>query len=115
MKDEYGWWKKPLPLTYGHSNNYVMTKEELIEYAGHLKELRAVVEKEYSDATFTLRILSGADIRFYQNIPRLHCTCSALEFFVRMGKQKLALMGFINKFTARGKDDGCGRAVENCE
>ena len=90
----------------GHINNYVLTVEELTAYAEELKILRTVVEGEYNSVAQTLRVLTTKQpLRSYESYPMMHSLSSALEFFLRLGKRKLAITALLNKVTERGKHD----------
>lgn len=107
-KLEYGWWEKkaqPLPDTVVHTNNYVLTIEEMQRYQSVLHAMEIEIAEERENVACTLRALKRGSVQSWESrIPQLPTLCSVMEFYLVMGKARLTFMHFVNDFTKRCVD-----------
>jgi len=97
-----------LPDTLVHKTNYVLTREELAEYAALLDELTAVVSKETAAVLRARRALvkgSESQWAYNDNGPRVVTLCDVLELLVGSAKLKLKLMQLLNVASKRRVDE----------
>jgi hypothetical protein len=105
-KLEYEWWKRPLPDTLVHKNNYVLNEAELTVYVALLEEQSAMVGKELREAQKNLSAVTKKGMyKSYicgQNIiPRCTTLCNVLEFVLARGKSMLALTNMLVECTRK--------------
>lgn len=86
----YDWWKDP-PDTLGQKNNYLLSREELVQYRDTLKRLHDAILTEGANASNLIRRYETKRIPPFQEPPKPITIASALEFMLYTGKEKLAL------------------------
>jgi hypothetical protein len=101
----YGWWEPKrraaeMPPTLKDPKNYVLTAEELKAYDDLLTGLIVAVEEErkavllnYKAITYTTQ--QPVEIRWNQRVPRCTSVAHVLEFMLKTGRVKKAVMELL--------------------
>lgn len=121
MKPEpitWGWWepkrRAQWPKVAGHEKNFVLTPEEVKEYADLMTAMHELLTKEANAARYTISCLTGRipgkSLGYNNEPPRLHSLGSILEFVVNEGKHRLKLQQFLLNVTRRAKSESSDSA-----
>lgn len=95
----WDWWKQPLPDTLGDERNFMLTADELKQYASVLAEMKQHIEREEKSVRATVRAIETKRVLWYEEQPRPTTLAHVLEFCVTMAKDKLALMHVLLKIS----------------
>lgn len=105
-KLEYGWWERKrgnglLPTTIGQKNNYVLTAEEMIEYAQLLDGMAKDLQAQAASARITAKALKTGRVASWEPTPVCFTLAHVLELMVTMAKHKLAITQFLLRCSER--------------
>lgn len=98
----HGWWHHrqsapDLPTSIQHRANYVLHMSELQEYADVLKDMKAIIDKQLTEAQHTLKVAEKGHMPFLVNkVPQVFTLCHVLEFELKLGQQRLRLTQQLN-------------------